>query len=314
VVHDMSGMIGLADYGNNLDAAISQLMAKFPGVANYLSWKEAIFSAQIKYRSAAPELADHQLYVATCWLRLANEDCLEVKMDLSRGLIVREVLRDNSPQPALAKNVIRIHLRKLFFKKLSELPDGRLLQIFEVMRAFQHDTGESLENYKTEFEAVVDELCNHSYMRHQQKGGQGMSLFCKGIEFDKWSADMTAKVAEPAGHTFNFNAAVGSVQTGSHSVSHVQQSFDQSQLAGLKDALEAVLAEFAKANLPADAREEAQGLIESVIVEIDKPKPNKLSLRSLLAGIATTVQTLGSASDAYKAFAAAIALIGIPLP
>lgn len=313
-MHDMNGMIDLADYSTKLDAAISQLMAKFPGVANFLSWKEAIFSAQVKYRNAAPELADHQLYVANCWLRLANEDCLDVKLDLSSGLIVREVLGDNSPQPAFTGDVICICLRKLFFKKLSELPDGRLLQIFEVMRAFQLETGESLENYVTEFEAVVDELCKKSYMRHQRKGVQGMSLFCKGIEFDKWSADMIQKVAEPAGHTFNFNAVVGSVQTGSHSVSHVQQSFDQSQLACLKSSLEAVLAEFAKADLPADTREEAQGLIESAIVEIDKPKPNKLSLRSLLAGVATTVQTLGSASDAYKALAATFALVGIPLP
>jgi hypothetical protein len=242
-----------------------------------------------------------RMYVATRWLQLANEGCLDVRMDPARGLMVREVLGGNSLHPAPASNVIRDQFRELLFKKLNELPDGRLLQIFEVIHAFQIATGESLKSYESEFVEVVDELCDNSYIRHQRKGGVGMSLFCKGIEFDSWKADMTTKVPEPTGHTFNFNAAVGSVQSGSHSVAHVQQSFDPRQLAGLKSALEAVLAEFARVDLPADTREEAQGLIESAIVEIDKPKPNKLSLRSLLGGVATTVQTLGSASDAYKA-------------
>ncbi len=314
-MNDSFGGVGrLADYGMELDKTIAQLMAHFPQVANLLAWREAIFSAQSRYQSDAPELADHQLYIATRWLEDAQDGCLEAKMDPVKGLIVREILK---PQTAISEDVIRKQIKKILFNKLSALPDSRLLQIYEVMHAFELATGVSLKSYGSEFEEAVNELLEKSYIQHHQLPRRGMSRFCKGIDFDIWKAEMTRQPfdAAPMGHTYNtFNASVGVAQTGAYSVAHVQQSFDSGQLPALKKALEAILAEVTKADLPAETLEDAQGLIESAIAEVDKPKPNKLSLHSLLNGVATTVQTLGSSSGAYQLLKTALTPFGIVLP
>lgn len=71
------------------------------------------------------------------------------------------------------------------------------------------------------------------------------------------------------------------------------------------------MAEFAKSEIPAPDRDDARELIQSTIDEIEKPKPSKLSLKALLNGVATTVQTLGTTSEAYKAVTVVLAALGI---
>lgn len=318
MVNDLSGFKALARGQADLDAAIRQLDSKFHGVANFLAWKDAVFTAQTTYRHEAPGLADHQLYVARRWIDLANRGCLEARMDLARGLIVEEKPGGDFAQPTHSSDVIRTHLRKLLFSKLNAHPETRSLQIYEVMAAFQTAAGESLKTYWKESSDVVDELSEKSYIRYDQRPGFGMPLFFRGLAFDAWKDEMMTNQSKSspgsASDTYIFHAPVGAVQTGDHSVAHVQQSADHSQLAGLKSALEAVLAELAKANLPADEREEARELVQTTIAEIEKEIPNKLSLKSLLGGVATTIQTLGSTSDAYKVLQAAATVAGITLP
>lgn len=306
----LKAMQALADYGERLEAVTFQLATMFPEVPSKLAWKEAIFAAQESYRSSRPDLADLQLYVAERWLQLAKDGCLKPKMDQVRGLTVHEVFREEAPQ-VHASGVTSKHIEKLLFKQLNALPDNRLLQIYEVTTAFSQLTGESLQSFWDDFSIVVDDLCEKRYIRYD--AGRGMPRFSKGIEFDSWKSEMTTKPSVPAsaGHTFNFNGTVGAVQTGSHSVANVQQAPDSNQLSSLKSALEAVLAEIAKANLPAEARDEAQELIQTTIAEIEKPKPSKLSLRALLGGVATTVQTLGATTEAYKTLKAALTAFGV---
>ncbi|MGO4158703.1 hypothetical protein [Cupriavidus sp. YAF13] len=313
--HNLNGLKALTDYGANFEAAVTQLMALFPSVANAFAWKDAIYSAQSRYRSEQPQQADLQLYVARRWIQLAESNCLDVSSDPANGLTVREVLGSDPHQPQPAGNAtMRKRIAKLLFNKLNALPDGRLLQIYEFTAAFRNATGESLASHQSDFNAVVEDLCAKLHMRHQRAGRHGMDLLCKGIEFDSWAEEMAGGSRAAAGDTFNFHSAVGAVQTGSHSVAHVQQTIGSDQLASLKSALQAALIEFAKANIPAQTRDEAQGLIESTIAEVDKPKPNRLALGSLLGGVATAVQTLGATSDAYKAVKEALSTFGISLP
>ena len=322
VSSDLDRLMGFTDGQAEFDKAIWYLDSKFPGVANVLAWKDAVFTAQPQYRAEEPGLADHQLYVARRWIELANKGCLDVRMDHVRGLIVDEKPGGDSAQRAHSSDEIRPRLRKLLFNKLNELPATRSLQIYEVMTAFQTAAGESLKNYSQEFSDVVDELSEKSYIRLHQQGGSGMQLFFKGLAFDAWQEEMMTKRSlstpapspVPVSPTYIFNASVGAVQTGGNSVAYVQQSADHSQLAGLKSALEAVLIELAKANLPADEREDAEELVQTIIAEVQKEKPNKLSLKSLLGGVATTIQTLGSTSEAYTALKAAATVAGITLP
>ena len=304
---------GLSGGQANLDEAIRQLASKFPGVANVSAWKQAVFMAQPKYRSDAPQLADHQSYVAHRWLQLAEAGCLDVRLDPAQGLIVEETLDDDSALPAPSSDLIRSRIRKLLFKMLNELRNGRVLQIYEFAHAFNAASQRPLNEYEHEFREILKELSEKSYIQHRTRGMAHMELFCKGIDFDTWQQEMTTSRSESStgGHIFNFQAPVGSVQTGDHSVAQVQQSVDQSQFAGLKSALEAILVELSKANLPADDREEAEELVRTTIAEVEKKKPNKLSLKSLLGGVAATIQTLGSSSEAYAALKAAAIVTGI---
>ncbi|WP_060816721.1 hypothetical protein [Caballeronia sordidicola] len=300
------------NYSANVDAAIAQLMTLFPGVANLFTWKDAIYRAQTMYQAEQPGQADLQLYVAHRWVQLAESNCLEVSSDPISGLSVRESL--NSEQPSPAGAIMRKKIAKLLFKKLSVLADGRLLQIYEFMAAFKSATNESLASYQSDFEAVIDDLCAKQYVVHRRAGRHGMDLFSKGIDFDSWAEEITGGVRVATGNIFNFHGAVGAVQTGPDAVAHVQQVVGADQLANLKSALQAVQADLGKANISTDERDEAQELIENTIAEVDKPKPSRLTLNSLLSGVAAATQMLSATSDAYKTVKDALVPFGISLP
>ncbi|MDQ7292211.1 hypothetical protein [Stenotrophomonas sp. Sm0041] len=329
--NNLDWLNGLAEGQADFDAAIRQLDSKFSGVSNFLAWRETVLMAQSKYPSDMPGVSAPPLYVAHRWLQLAEAGCLDVRVDPARGLIVEEKLGDDSARLGPSSEVIRNQISKLIFKKLNELPDGRMLQIYELAHAFQTATKKRLADYQQELEEVIEDLSEKSYIQHRTRGLGGMILFCKGIDFDVWQDEIMSTrsrpaaapspspspipaPAAPASHTYIFHAPVASVQTGANAVAHVQQTADQSQFAELKSALEAVLAELAKSNLPADEREDVRELVRTTITEVEKEKPNKLTVRTMLGGIATTVQTLGSSSDAYKVFKAAAAVVGVTLP
>lgn len=302
---DFEAWQGLAAYGNRLEAVTQQLASQFPEFPNWLAWQETIFTSQGAYRSTRPDLSDLRLYIAERWLQLAKDGHLKVTMDPSRGMIVQEALDDAS------QKVTRKDIEKMLFMLLNKLPIGQLLQIYEIQTAFYRLTGQSLKDHELNFSAVVDDLSEKRYIRWDNQGGRKMPRFARALDFDIWSNEMTSKPIEhgPITNTFNFNGTVGAVQTGSQSVANVQQTIGASQFSDLKSALQLALEEFSKADLHESDRTDAQELIQSVLDEIDKPKPSKLSLKALFGTVATTVQTLGSTSDAYKAVTTAIAAV-----
>ncbi|WP_455917602.1 hypothetical protein [Pseudomonas cerasi] len=301
----------LAEYGERLNAVVVKLATIFSQASNPLAWKELIYSSQPHYRAARPDQSDLQLYIAERWLQLAEDGCLSVKMDPVRGLIVVETFGNEDVQ------VHRSDIEKMLFQQVQNLPDKRLLLIHEVQSQFSSLTGQSLlGDYKEDFVALINDLCQKRYIRYDDRNGKGMPRFSKGVAFDDWSRAMTSKPSVPAqtGTTITFNGNVGAVQTGSHSVANVSHSFDSSQLHELKSALQAVLIELNASKHSEHHKDDAKAIVENTLDEIDKPKPSKLTLQALLGGMATSIQTLGSTSDAYKALKVASAAFGITLP
>jgi hypothetical protein len=117
-----------------------------------------------------------------------------------------------------------------------------------------------------------------------------------------------------AAPVFNIYSPVGAIQTGAGSSATVHMSFTEQERGPLLEALQAVEGALRDAALPS---ERAGELTEAIVVassEVQKNKPNMLTLRGVLAGIAGTIQTIGSASTAYQLLKAAAASIGLHLP
>lgn len=129
-------------------------------------------------------------------------------------------------------------------------------------------------------------------------------------------ACLSAKRAEAGtSSVVNIYQPYGVVQTGAGSSATVTQHFGTEERVRLQSALLAVeralqADEGRNPEAPSDALE----LIADANTELKRDNPNFLRLRGALMGIATTVQTLGSAAGAYQALKAAAALVGVPLP
>lgn len=129
-------------------------------------------------------------------------------------------------------------------------------------------------------------------------------------------AILAATSREPAGAkevTFHFHGPVGAVQTGHGSIAAVVQNFGSTERVALLGALEAVEREVVPA-MPAPEQVQVVEVIADVRAEAKKERPNALKLRAGLSAIATTIQTLGSATSAYALLKGAAALVGLHLP
>jgi hypothetical protein len=129
---------------------------------------------------------------------------------------------------------------------------------------------------------------------------------------------LEAARADPRGANaapvFNIYSPVGAIQTGAGSSATVHMSFTEAERRPLLEALQAVEHALRDAAISTGLRDE---LTEAVVVarsEVQKNKPNMLTLRGVLTGIGTTIQTLGTASAAYQLLKAAAASIGLHLP
>jgi hypothetical protein len=296
---------GLVAYGDKLDFVTKKLAAFYPDFPGWLAWQEAIFLAQNDYRSPNDVSSDLRLQIAERWLELANDDCLDVKFDRSKGLVVREKLS------GAAQKLQRKDLEKFLLRLLERLPEGRLLQYYEIQTAFEVTTRQSLNDYLGDFSDLVNNLSEKRYIVWDDMGGRKLPRFSKGLDFDEWSEMMSKPPSASAGPVFNFHAPVGSVQSGDNSVANVQQTTGSIDYRELKAALQAAQAEFATANISQQEREEVRDYLQNILKEIQKEKPNRLSLKSMLSDVAATVQTLGSSSEAYKAVVAALGLLGL---
>lgn len=210
-------------------------------------------------------------------------------------------------------------IKKILFKKMQELPDERGLQIFEFVSAFNRASGETLDSYRTDLDDSINDLDQLKYIRYVHPGGR-MGMFFKGLNFDKWSNEMTSKNNNDSangnspGHNFNFYATVGSVQTGSNATANVVQTFAGIEKDKLIDALRELQNELVSAQMAESDRTDITELATETIGELERATPNKLKLTSALSAIGTAVQTCAAAPQAYQLLKSAAAPFGIHLP
>ncbi len=116
-----------------------------------------------------------------------------------------------------------------------------------------------------------------------------------------------------SGATLHFYQPVGVVQTGSHATATVSQMLDPAARAALTRALD-VIETLSGPALPERTKAELAVVVRDARSELQSEKPNGPRLTGALLGLAATIQTLGSAKDAYLLLKAAATLIGIALP
>ncbi len=111
----------------------------------------------------------------------------------------------------------------------------------------------------------------------------------------------------------NFYGTVGAVQIGAYATAHVQIGAADS--ARVIDALELLREALpSAADMAIDASEQSAGLVTDIIAAARVDKPNRLTLTSLLMGLAVTVQAVASLRPTWDAVRQAAAAIGVRLP
>lgn len=285
-----------------LDALIMELAGLIPGVANGLAWKAKIWEEQRNWRKGPSDPHDYQLAIAADWLRSAREGRLQAEMT-NNGLSVTKLD---------SEALVPEDLEEILFKLLSAL-SGNWLMYSDLNAAVKRYLDLSLAQHKSVLVAVLEDLSAKRYLRADFTPNHGLRV-CKGLRFDEWR-DLMTKPASPSviNHSYTFHAKVGAVQTGAGSLANVNQGSSENSFADLKIALEALLQDVKSSDMPPSRRQEAADYIGKTIQEIDSEKPNKGFITALCSGLATTVQTLGSASEAYAAVVAAFAALGIPI-
>ena len=107
----------------------------------------------------------------------------------------------------------------------------------------------------------------------------------------------------------------GIVQTGSGSTASLSITIGTQERYEIEKVIEAVHKLLdARTSLSPEQHTEASELVKDLEGEIQRPKPNKHRIRGALQGLATTVQTIAAAPDAYQLIKGAAALLGLQLP
>ncbi|WP_152643615.1 hypothetical protein [Pseudomonas oryzihabitans] len=301
--NDLQNLLNAMSHDSDrLQAAILELTRLFPGVANRLAWQEAIFIEQRNHLTGPNDSHDYRLEIAANWIGLAQEGRLEPTMS-ANGLSV--VVRDD-------ETLKHSDLESVLFKKLNKLDDLKALTYSELYAAVDHWLGLSLSQHLCVLSEVLESLSSKNYLRYETRPGK--LRITPGLKFDQWKS-MNEKSQPPSvmNNSFTFNDQVGAVQTGTASVANVQQTNGAKSYADLKLALQALSQKLSTSDLLPSEHQEAEELIGKTIQEIESGKPSKHVVKALCSGLATTVQTLGSASSAYQAVVAALASLGISL-
>jgi hypothetical protein len=131
------------------------------------------------------------------------------------------------------------------------------------------------------------------------------------IDFDI-AAAVSAQASQSGTTTFNiYGGQVGAIQTGPGATATVNQSDVVQILRALQEVRRAVQGTTA---IPEVEKVQIVEVVDAAVTEAQKATPNRLALRSLLSGVATSVQTLGAAGPAYVLLKGALALLGVNLP
>jgi hypothetical protein len=149
----------------------------------------------------------------------------------------------------------------------------------------------------------------------QLRGSLDRTLRMIGSDIDLYAVNLK-RVAEQQGRAgqpiYNFLGPVGAVQTGAGSVAHVVQSIGAGDREALLRALEALgQAVAAVKDLAAERRVDILQLVDDSKRELAKERPNTLRLPGLLRDLATAVQTIPAAQEAYETLRALMTALGL---
>ena len=123
------------------------------------------------------------------------------------------------------------------------------------------------------------------------------------------------RAGDRRGPVINIYQSQGIVQTGDFARASVTINISAEERQEITRALEAAREAVEKApSLSPRERRSVIELIDETRVEAKKEEPNRLKLRAGLQGVATAIQTLGSAPQAYGLVKGAAALLGVDLP
>jgi len=145
-----------------------------------------------------------------------------------------------------------------------------------------------------------------------RKIGAEIDLFVLSLE--RHVASSEAQTAAPQA-TYQFYSPIGVLQTGAGATAQVVQILstqDREALLRTLDDLRQGLEHLAE--VPGHSRDEVLELVGDARSEAEKPEPNVLRLRTILLGLATTIQTIGSLQPAYQAIKGFLLQFGIQLP
>lgn len=173
-----------------------------------------------------------------------------------------------------------------------------LLELWRQVGGKQYERANFLNvcgKFNIEFEEAEEFLC---YLAEENlidatQSGFEVALTHKGIIEIENSINYPQKSTEhfPSTIIQNFNAAVGSVQTGAHSISSVNQNFGSnvSEVLNLLSELRSSLKE-----LPDEQRKEATELTDFIEGEIVSESPNKTKLKAFLKQLGTFTSNTAS--------------------
>ncbi|MEX2374982.1 MAG: hypothetical protein WD942_05265 [Dehalococcoidia bacterium] len=190
----------------------------------------------------------------------------------------------------------------------SELAAESKALIAELMQQHSVDLTERLA-YANKIVGTTREASAESHMR------SALERIEAEVDFGLLaSASGRADEPEPT-QTVNIYQSQGVVQTGANATASFNVNLGVQERQELASALESVRQALHESEeLSEKERTDALELAAEAAAEMEKEEPNSLKLRSAFQGLATTVQTLGAASNAYQLLKGAASLLGLVLP
>jgi len=111
-----------------------------------------------------------------------------------------------------------------------------------------------------------------------------------------------------------FNAPVGVVVSHGGTASNFNVTINGAVVAEVTSLLDKAIESVKMTATDRVLSTQAQEILGEIITEVVQPKPNSIKLKSLISGLATTIQTIGELKPAYDFIKNAALLLGVTLP
>lgn len=249
------------------------------------------------------EMASRGLLMSSMYVNKVERACAEAtaeRADFARTILLRCLQNTGVRYDASLA-------RRLKEKLATYLP--------EHMDGLQYRVKEAVEQSGIQNLALgVRGLVHEARLAALERTGAEIDLFVESIKAEP------IKPGYQAQNVFHIqHSTVGALQTGAHSIAHVNQTMTPQTQADLEKALRQLAEVLATIDtLPGHDKVEITDLVTEATAEIGKAKPNMSKLRSYLPTIGTAVvglvEVAANAKPAYEALKTGASAIGVLLP